>query len=60
MKDLLIPGSGTIRDNHTWLSNMADETIENYVYQHQLDEDEINEQRELYASNAIQIALLEE
>ena len=34
MKDLLIPGSGTIRDNDAWMRSIAEEVHDDYPYQH--------------------------
>ncbi|MGL6008511.1 MAG: hypothetical protein ACRC1D_03565 [Culicoidibacterales bacterium] len=60
MKDLLIPGSGTIRDNDAWMRSIAEEVHDDYPYQHQLTDEEVQEQEQFFASNSISIAVVEE
>jgi hypothetical protein len=60
MKNLQIPGDGSVYDNERWLQNMADEIFEGYSYQAELTPDELDAERETFAALSIQIAQIEE
>lgn len=60
MKNLKIPGDGSIPDNERWLQNMADEIFEGYSYNAELTEEELIAERETFGALSIQIAQIEE
>lgn len=60
MKNLKIPGDGSVHDNERWLTNMADEIFEGYSYNAELTPDELASERETFAALSVQIAQIEE
>mgnify|MGYP000494064312 CR=1 FL=1 len=60
MKDLKIPGDGSVHDNERWMQTMADEIFEGYSYNAELTEDELIAERETFGALSIQIAQIEE
>ena len=50
MKDLKIPGDGSVQDNKRWMQNMADEIFEGYSYHAELTPDELASERETFAA----------
>jgi len=60
MRNLQIPGDGSVHDNERWLANMADEIFEGYSYHAELTPDELASERETCAALSIQIGQIEE
>lgn len=60
MKDLKIPGDGSVQDNERWMQNMADEIFEGYSYNAELTDDELIAERETFGALSIQVAQIEE
>lgn len=60
MKDLLIPGDGSVIENKTFMENTADEIVEGYEYTRELSDEEIENERIEFANVSIKIEQLEE
>lgn len=60
MKDLQIPGSGSVIENRTFMESNADEIVEGYEYTRQLSDEEIENERVEFANVSIKIEQLAE
>lgn len=60
MKDLLVPGDGSVIENKTFMQNTADEVIEGFEYTRTLTEEEIEAERLEFANVSIKIEQIEE
>jgi len=60
MKDLQIPGSGSVIENRTFMESNADEIVEGYKYTRQLSDEEIENELVEFANVSIKIEQLAE
>lgn len=60
MKDLQIPGDGTVIEKVSFMESVADEIVPNYEYSRELTPEEIDNERIEYANVSIKIEQIEE
>lgn len=60
MRDLQIPGDGSVIENKTFMENTADEIVEGYEYTRTLSEEEIQAEKDEFAAVSIKIEQIEE